>query len=348
MSKSDCKQEVVSKNKVNSFKKEVYLPSEGLQGEDIPSHLLWENTNVKSIEIQYQHPLIFKEIFNAASYEEKDGYLVVDKIEWDGYIGLTFSSKKITELEKTIPVKYILNLPNGQAIEVIKKINLFRPQLEIKVPSKKININSSTGFIKGRIDIRNVGRGTLIIQVATKDDSPTKLLTPPEHREFLQKFEADVLQELSNLTEPFPEFAPILEEMQRWDRMDFLELKEQDKKELVDYMNKMTGVLADNKKLLLGFLNAYAKALAKNSELLEAVRRVVTLYDSLVSKNIFLINPFDEITIEGKKATVKLTISQTDKLFDEYEDIQLETIEIESSGEYKLPVYRLFSWSDKK
>jgi hypothetical protein len=39
--------------RVNSLKPtySVYLPNEGLQGEDIPSNITWENMEVDSIEL---------------------------------------------------------------------------------------------------------------------------------------------------------------------------------------------------------------------------------------------------------------------------------------------------------
>ena len=43
----------------------IYLPDEGLQGEEIPSNLLWENASMEFIQISFCSPLKIREVFNA-------------------------------------------------------------------------------------------------------------------------------------------------------------------------------------------------------------------------------------------------------------------------------------------
>lgn len=322
----------------------AYLPKEGLQGEDIPSHILWENAKVKSVQISFHPPLKFKEIFNAESWKIRDNEIIVEKVELDGYIGLSFGSSKVSDLEVVVPVKYLINLSDGSTIEEVKEINLFRPQLRLRVQAKPISITPETGYVKDRIKIKNIGRGTLIMHISTKKDSPIELKTSPENREFAEKFLLDLLEELSNLAKEFPQFQPFLDDVSKWDTENVLELSDEERNKFTEYTNRLANALASNKDLLLGYINAYLKALAKNSELLEAVRRVVKLYESLVSKDVLLINPFDEVTVTGKKAEVILKISQTDKVFNSYEDIPLPTIELTSPQEVRVPIHKLFEW----
>ena len=322
----------------------IYLPNEGLQGEDIPSHILWENVKVESIQVSFRSPLKFKDIFNVECWEIHDNDIVVKKVEMDGYVGLSFESSKASAIEVVVPVEYLIYLSNGDVIKEVKEIKLFKPKLEIKVLAKEITVNPKTGFIRGRIGIKNVGRGTIITQISTIEDSPIKLETPPEHREFAEKFVSDLLKEMYNLAKEFPQFQSILDEMLEWETKKFLELSAEERDKFAEYITKMANVLASDKKLLLGFVEAYAKALARNTEFIEAVRKVIKVYESLVSKDILLINPFDEIVLTGKKEEITLKISQTDRVFDIYEDITLPKIELTSSQEYRVPIYRLFEW----
>lgn len=321
----------------------IYLPKEGLQGEDIPSHMLWEGIKVESVQILFRPPLVFKEIFNAESWKEHNNEITVNKVELDGYVGLSFKTKRVSALEVVIPVKYLIYLSGGKVIEETRDIKLFRPQLELEVSTKVISVDPKTRFIKGRIKIKNAGRGTLMMHISTTEDSLAKLETPPEHREFAEKFLIDLYKELSDLAEEFPQFKTILEESQEWDKKNLLELSTEERKKFEEYITKVANTLASDKNLLQGFVNAYGKALAKNSELIEAVRRLVRLYESLVSKDLLLINPFDEVTI-GKKTEIALTISQTDKVYGLYDDIILPKIELTSSEDIKVPIYRLFDW----
>ena len=88
-------------------------------------------------------------------------------------------------------------------------------------------------------------------------------------------------------------------------------------------MNRFATTLANDKELLQGFVESYAKAATKNSEYIEAIRRVVKILESMVSYDIFLTNPLDEIVLDGKSKEILLEIAQTDKVFGEYDDIIL-------------------------
>jgi len=325
----------------------IYLPNEGLQGEDIPSHILWENVNVESVQISFLSPLKFKEIFNVESWEIYDNDIIVKKVELDGYVGLLFESNKVSDLEVVIPVKYLINLSDGNVIRKTKEIRLFRPQLKTEIRTKEIII-TKTGYVKGRLRIKNIGRGTIVMHISTTEDSPIKLETPPEHREFAEKFVSDLLEEMTNLAEEFPQFRLVLDEMTKWETKNLLELSAKERDEFAEYITRMANILGSDKNLLQKFIEAYARALARNTELIEAVKKVIEIYESMVSKDILLINPFDEIVLTGKKDEITLQISQTDKVFDIYEDITLPKIQLVSSRECRLPIYRLFEWGKKE
>ena len=322
----------------------TYLPDEGLQGETIPSHILWDNMEVKFVQVSFGHPLKLKEVFNAESWEGRDNGVVISKLEVEGYVGLSFESSKVSDLEVTIPVEYLITLSNGDIIKESKKIKLFRPQLALDVPKANVFIDASTGFIKGRIKAKNIGRGLLIMRISTAQDSPIKLETPPEHREFVEKFLSDLQIEMSKLAEEFPVFKPYCDEMLFWDKKEFMELSAEERSKFTQYLNSLASLLASDKKLLLGFAGAYAKAFAKNTELIETVRKVISVYESLVSKDILLVNPLDEAILSDREGDLVLKISQTDKVMGIYDDITLPTIRLASSNAIRIPVHRLFEW----
>jgi len=322
----------------------IYLPNEGLQGEDIPSHILWKNVKVESVQVSFRSPLKLKDVFNAECWKSRDNHIIVEEVELEGYIGLSFESSKVSDIEVVIPVEYLISLSNGSVIKEIKEIKLFKPLLEIKLPTKEITIDPKTGFVKGRIGIRNVGRGTLLMYISTTEDSSTTLETPPEYKEFAERFVSDLYEGLSDLGEEFPQFGKLLDEIIAWETKDFMKLSPEERDEYIEFVNKLVTLLASNKDLLIGFAEAYAKAFARNTELIESIRKVIRLYESLVSKDILLINPFDEAILTGKKEEIALKISQTDRVFDTYEDITLPKIELTSAQEIRVPIYRLFEW----
>jgi len=322
----------------------VYLPKEGLQGEDIPSHVLWNNMKVDSVKVSFRPPLKLKEVFNAETSEVSENNIVATKVELEGYVGLSFESSKVTEIEVVVPVEFLIILSDGKVLKETKEIRLFRPQLNVEIRTKEIIINPKTGYVKGRIGIKNIGRGTLLMHFSTTEDSQIKVETPPQYKAFAERFVTDLVEELSNLGKVFPQFGEIVGELIEWENKDLIEFSSEDRDKYVEFLNRLANLLASDKNMLQRFVEAYAKAFAKNTELIEEVRKVIRLYESLVSRNILLINPFDEVRLTGNKGEIDIKISQTDRVLDTYKDIQLPKIELVSSEEIKFPIYRLFEW----
>jgi len=337
--------EIVDRTRVRSF---IYLPKEGLQGEDIPSHILWENARAKTIQISIREPIKIKHVFNVQNYEVQKNNIIIDEIEVEGYVGLSFKTTKVSDLEIVVPLDYSIHFLNGEVIRKTKKIRLFRPQLDVKTENKEITVNPNTGFVRGRVKMKNIGRGTILMAIMETEDSSVKVQPSPEYSEFAEKFLSDLYVEMEKLAGRFPQFQRILEEMQKLERMALTDLLEEEQDKLKDrfqrYSNDLSTVLASDRDLLQGFVDAYRKALSKNSELIELFRKFVKVYESLVSKNILLMNPFDEAVLTGKREEIRLTIAYTDRVFDKYEDITLPKIYIASSDPVRIPLYRLFEW----
>jgi len=329
-------------SELNSF---IYLPNWGLQGEDIPSHLLWMNAKADRAKISFSAPLKCKQVFNVERFVINDNEVIIEKLELEGYIGLTFETSKIDELQIVVPIEYSVYMSNGDVIKEIKEIKLFKPQLEIEVAkNREIKIDPKTKFIKGRIKIKNVGRGTSIIRINSTEGSTLEIVTPPEQREYAEKFNTDLFQELDELTHEFPKFKPILKEMIEWNEKDYTEIFSKLGNEFLDYINRLANTLANDKELLEGFVESYLKAATKNSEYIESIRRLVKIFESMVSQDIVLTNPLDELVFHGKNEQIILEIFQTDKVFGEYDEIVLPPISVFCSESISIPIYRLFDW----
>jgi hypothetical protein len=323
----------------------VYMPKEGLQGEDIPSHILWENATINSIEISFGAPFRLKGVFNCSSPEICENRLTVKTVELNGYLGLSFETSKVKDIEVELPVGFRIQFSSGEVIEETKRIRLFKPQLKVVVPaSHNISVDSATGFIKGRLSIKNVGRGLILMRINSTEDSQTKLETPLEYREFAEKFNADIGEELTKLANQFPQFKPFLDYTLSCGDKESLSLTMKEREELARYLTSLANTLANDKALMQGFVEAYAKALAKNTQFIESIRKVVTVYESLVSKDILLLNPLDEVILMGKDSTISLAITLTDNIFDNYKDMELPRINIKSEQGVRIPIYKLVEW----
>lgn len=326
------------------MQKSVYLPNEGLQGEDIPSHILWEDSDFKSIQISFRFPLKFKEVYNSESEEVHDNHLVVRKVEWEGYLGLVFESCMTSSLVDRVPVKYSFHLSNGQVLEETKEICLFRPELKIHETPQEIKVNPVTGSTNNQIRISNAGKGTVMVLAITTKDSQLTIESPAAHSERIKKMSSDFHDEITNLGKAFPKFQPLLEELLEWMEKDLVNILREDRDEYQECVDRLSNAFASDKEFQGEFVGVYAKVLIKNIEILELMKGFIMFYKSLISKNILLINPFDEISFTDVEKEIELELLQTDRVLNSYEDIILPKIKIIGSRPGKTPLYNLFRW----
>jgi len=323
----------------------VYLPSEGLQGEDIPSNITWQDLDVDSIKVTFHEPLKLKEIFNASIYDVKENEVIAKDIEVKGYLGMSFETSKIDQIETELPVDYVIHLRNGDQIEEHKNIKLFKPQLRVRLPKNNISIEPKTSYVKNRIGIKNIGRGLLIIRIKVASDSQCKISTPREYQEWVSKFNADVTEELTALSQEFRQLQPFMDYLLSCADKEYLELTDEEKEEFKRKLTGLATLLASDRDLLRGLVESYARTLMKNNQFQDALRKVITVYQSLVTKDILLLNPLDEVLVENKGGTLKLEILITDNVYDNYKDVVLPEIKIEAEPNTRLSIYKLVDWS---
>src|SRR3972149_2561654 len=98
--------------------KSGFLPREALQGQDIPSHVLWSDLKFDSIKIKLSKALTLKEIYNVPCdcCIHEDNAIIVKQVEADGYLGIVFSTKILTEKAIDVSVEYDFVL-NNQVLE---------------------------------------------------------------------------------------------------------------------------------------------------------------------------------------------------------------------------------------
>jgi hypothetical protein len=231
--------EIEKKTDLFKPKYSVYLPDEGLQGEEIPSNVTWENIEVDSIEVTFNKPMIIKEVYNAANYTIKKNKIIARDIEVNGYSGLSFETSKVDEIETDLPLLYSMVLKNKEKIELKRKIKLFKPKLSIQIRKDCISIDPKTGFINGRLNMKNIGRGLLLIRIKSSKDSQGEIKTPPEYQEYAEKFNNDMEKELTALAEAFAQFKPFLTYLLSCEDKNYLDMTNNERE---DYKKKLEGL----------------------------------------------------------------------------------------------------------
>jgi len=331
----------------------VYLPSEGLQGENIPAHILWDNNlGIKTIRIFFTSPLKVKNVFNVKKWELNGNVLLIDEVEVDGYLGVLFETYVMDDTEVTSTVEFKL-MSDDDFKEIKRTITMFRPQFEVKKVSREIVINPDTGHVYGRIEAKNAGRGLLILKISATDKSPTKVETPIKYREYIERFEKDFLEEFFRLSKEFPQYEFLFDETRKWFEKEtnkkIMKLNENEKKRYKMFLERLSDTLAKDTDFLEKFLSAIMRAFVKNSEFINEIRRIVTLFESIVSNDIIVTNPFDEVILTHEKNEINLSVLQTDAVLNEYEEVTLPKIVLKISKKvefpFKFPLYKLIKWS---
>jgi hypothetical protein len=285
-----------------------------------------------------------KEVFNAANYAIKENRIIARDIEVNGYFGLSFETSKVDDIETDLQVQYSMVLKNKEKIELKKNIKLFKPKLKVKIQTDCISVDPKTGFINGRLNMKNIGRGLLLIRIKSAKDSQGEIKTPPEYREFAEKLNKDMEKELTTLAEEFAQFKPFLTHLFSCEDKSYLDLTNNEREEFKKDTESLARILASDKALLRGFVESFARVILKNYQFQEAIRKVIAVYQSLVTKDILLLNPLDEITIEQGVSTIKLEILLTDNVYDRYKEIELPTISIKAQPKTRVPIYKLVEW----
>lgn len=89
----------------------VYLPSNSLQGAEIPFYMLWSRSEtIDLIKIEYPTEMEVKEIYNVSegNFRLENNVLHVNKVDVNGYLGIKFISK-LTDpaVEKNLHIEFI-------------------------------------------------------------------------------------------------------------------------------------------------------------------------------------------------------------------------------------------------
>lgn len=322
----------------------LFLPERGLQGEEIPSFILWYGDDLESINISYDAPLNFKEGFNAEIWNIEEKTVTVKNIEMNGYLGIVFNSEKIDEAEKEVTVNYVLKTNNGDLIEFKRNIILFKPILEIGKTPPVLRVNLERAYIRDRIKIKNIGIGTILLRINATDDSSIKTITPLNEKEFRERFEADFIEEIKGLQLEFPHYSDLLDEMSEWEGKLVMDLTKDERNRFTDYFTILTSTLGNDNDFFEGFVGAFLTVILKNIEIINSINRFIKMLESLVASDIIIINPFDVFVLEEGERELIIKISQTDRMYDDYDDIILDAIKIKSDSNGTIPVYQLFDW----
>ena len=268
---------------------ELYLSNDIVQGEDIPFYLLWDDTDLKEINIEYSGFSGIREFYNVKDgFSNKDMRILISDLKKDKYLGGALKTQKTDDPFKKGLLKATILKGNGTTLELIEKRTLFTSCLKI-IPMESYGLFSLNSPL---LNIELTGSTTIFIDIKTDDNSDLQLVLPLEIQTSIEKFMSSLMTGLNDLDLRFPNnpvldlFRDLFQSPEKLSEQQYLEragaaIK---KYEPSEEFKEAAGMV---------FFNAIH---VESNMLNLVIRPLMEYFESLAAKKVFLNSPF--LTLE--------------------------------------------------
>ena len=323
----------------------MFLPSHALQGQNVPSHLLWTGSEYTEIEIRYSTELRLSEIYNVSEgkYTNKDNTLTVQRVNVEGYLGLLFDSSKQPTSRSNAAVDYTVRKNEEITYQETKAVYLFRPDLSILDAPPVIRVGKR-GILDKRIALSNVGEGTAVVLVITTPGSALKLDRPAYVREFLESYSKDVNTKLTRLKKEYPSYSEILDQFISDEKQVGIPIDPTLTDQVQTAMEELKALMDRDNQFAERLIDAFVSCILANIYF-RTIAGVFLDYINSIGKNRTLfVDPFSVLEIPPGEADVELQIICTDLLYTECSSLPTLKIHLKAEEGCELPVQRLIRW----
>lgn len=333
-------------NQINLGIKSVFLPNNALQGEDIPTFILWKDVDYDQIIIKKYNCCTLKEIYNVAenAYEISDNQILINSVEVEGYLGLVFESTRSESLLIETNLNYCFMKKGDCVIESKHDLILFRPELEVKHTPKSLTIEE--GRITSRkIELQNIGEGTCHLRFKASENSEVKITQPKRLREFFNGFFKTFNEEVKKVKTSYPNDDWIFEDLLFLTKTTF----DPSNKPLMEEINlrfkRLDEAMEDHEKLRKDIIRIFTVSIFKNINIITVMEQFIEYLQSIAKNRVKLINSLDSIQLTQGNHIIELELYYTDLLLSDIPPIKLDPISITSDADVDLSIYNLFNWT---
>jgi hypothetical protein len=329
--------------------KSFFFPKEALQGEDLPSHVTWSDLKFDCIKVVHPRTLKLKEIYNVADedLEIKEGLILINKVEVDGYLGIVYSTTVLPDrsLDETIEYSFILQ------DKVVKSLNfafhLFRPDVVIQNVPRKIEFNSVSGDVSPKILVRNFGEGTAIVDIETTPESELQKHRPQFIENFLQDFANGVKTSIAQLKKDFKEYDSLLNELEIF-LVNPVKFEKESLKKFEKFEDKIISAFEENEEFAEVLVETFAEIFLRSREFSNVYQFVLDYINSIGKEKILLRDPFNVVKLSREPATLRVKIKCIDLLKQIRTPMTLPDITVVANQSSEIGLFKLFEWGEKK
>ncbi|MHA1227897.1 MAG: hypothetical protein ACTSPV_14215 [Candidatus Hodarchaeales archaeon] len=328
--------------------KSVFFPSEALQGQDLPSHITWEEMKFDCIKVKKFEELSLLEIYNVKDdeYEIKNNEIIVKNVVSEGYLGMVFSTLPLEKKALDAEVSFMFILDKKVVEKIDFKIHLFRPDITLVDIPKNILVNFENDEIIPRILIKNFGEGTAIIDISTTPESEIQKHEPEWIEKFNEDYKKSVNYGIERLKESYIDYSRLLDTLCFY-LINPLEFDESKLKEFENFFNELLKVVEKNEEFRTSISTMLINVILENSEYSSLYHFVSEYINSISTEKMLLKDPFNVIDVSKEKKNLELELKCIDLLNQLYTTFKINNLTIEGSKEGEIPLFKIFQWGNK-
>jgi hypothetical protein len=331
--------------------RKVFVPSNCLQGSKLSTYLLWDKAKKIKVLLKFSDSFEIVDIYNGEIETNQNvGSVEISKFDTNGYLGLVFNTKILTDNKKTDKISFEISDGEKNIEKIDKLVFLFRPEVDLLSSPHKIILkkseNCTISSVNQGIRLRNIGDGMAVIGLKPHDSSLIKLYEPANTYNFFKSVWSDIAIFFKKLKQKFPEHDEAMNDYIDFgnyviDHLDdiFNEKTMERHKKLNDTFEK---ILLSNEEFARQFVEGISTAFLKNYHLITNIENFVNYLKSIENNKILIVNPLMvlKVTKTSQKFDGEIVIFDLNGYA--YPPIPIN-FEVDSEEECEIPLHQIFS-----
>jgi|GEM_PF-2419349 len=323
--------------------KSLFVPSTCLQGSKLPVHVIWSKEKDLKISVRYPDSFEVSEIFNGKPSLSESNPLVFSEFEENGYIGIVFNTKKVSENRLKVTIDFTFEEAGGNIGHITRGVHCFRPDVKVVHVPSVIEIKKDKDgkyYASDRIQVVNCGEGTAVLSLVEREETELRIREPHGIGEFITNFWSDFIEGLSHLKNRYPDHAELLDKLIGLKDKLSKVLDEAEVKGLKDLVEELENILITDSSFSEEYESTVQVAYIKNLKFITELESFLIYLKSTDSERLLLKNPINVLNLEPRKKNFRANLNIIDLNYNSYPKVPI-SFEICATEACELPLHKL-------
>jgi len=293
-----------------------------------------------------------KEVYNVPKEGVKieEDTLTLKDFETNGYAGLVLGTKTLKEFSTLGSLEIEIIGDDGSRNGIQHNVVLFRPQITLyKTPNEIIAIQGKGDVIlKDKIPIRNVGKGTAIVQLDISKESNVTVRVPEGMKEFYEKFISMLASKSIGIKKEFPEYSEAVDGLTGLltdSLRGSVTVTEDYVKKMQDVLDKIDAAFEESENFMRSVMEAVLSAYLSSVHIITEVHGFLEYLKSLAKNRVLLLNATSVIELKPGTNRVSGYLRIQDLADNVYEPLKIDiAVNLNSSAPAQIALYAMFNW----